>query len=435
MKIDFKKEEYYKYREKIEKNQPKILSILLEIKKKKQMEYLQLIDYVFNQSQIVNLYENNNSALKNVYHFFELMKEYNSLSEFIEYVRENKDSDQLKQVGIQENKAVKLLTIHKAKGLDFETEFFYWNPGSGRGNNFSELKFYINFDENYEQVEDYLLTNTEYKYIFENLDINFIKDEERKALMEEINNFYVALTRAEKNLFLYIKTPRKLKINKNKGSWVDNDYYGFYEKAVLNAFEINSLEDLINGKSFGKLNIEPREIENIEVNLSRISSYFKKEDISPRKKEKIEQNKNINMNLEIETKRIEGLAIHYYLENVIYNQPAERKFARNMVLSRYGNILGPDKTEKLLSRIDNFIENHPDYFNDKWDIFTEYELKVEETKYRIDRLLVNKDEKQILIVDYKTGSEMEESQLDEYEEVIKEKTDRDFMIESEFVLI
>ncbi|MFW5988523.1 MAG: UvrD-helicase domain-containing protein, partial [bacterium] len=359
--VDFMKavtvsERYRHCWEQITAKHPQIAKVLQEIKEKDQLDYLILTESLLRCTPILSLYEDNNGAIKNLYRFFKLMRKFDSLGKFINYIEENPESDELKQVGAREDKAVQLMTIHKAKGLDFETEFFYWQPDSGRRNNFNEMKAYIEFDDTYEKVEDYLLTNTKYKRICEHLDITFMEKEERKNLMEEINNIYVALTRPQRNLFLYIDTPRKIKLDGNKRSWAGSEYYGFYEKAILNALKVDSLKDLITKKSFGELKIITEKDEERYRELPEIDHYFKNEQRSREELKKIEENKNLEMNLEIEIKRIEGLAIHYYLEHVKYDEDGERDYARSMVLSRYGNILGPQRTEKLLQRIENFID-------------------------------------------------------------------------------
>ena len=38
----------------------------------------------------------------------------------------------------------------------------------------------------------------------------YATEQSRRELQEEINNVYVALTRPEKNLFLYVESPRRL---------------------------------------------------------------------------------------------------------------------------------------------------------------------------------------------------------------------------------
>ena len=55
--------------------------------------------------------------------------------------------------------------------------------------------------------------------------------------------------------------------------------------------------------------------------------------------------------------------------------------------------------------------------------------------YRIDHLRVNKEKKEILILDYKSGITREQAQLDRYKEIIEEMTGGEYEIRTEFVEI
>lgn len=135
----------------------------------------------------------------------------------------------------------------------------------------------------------------------------------------------------------------------------------------------------------------------------------------------------------MEIDRIEGLAIHYYLEHIQYNSQEERDYARKMVLARYGNILGPVKTDEIFERVESFIKNNPGYFEDRWKVFTEYEIKDGNQVYRIDRLLVDEGGKEIKIIDYKSGETREKTQLEKYKDLLEEKTGGEYSISVEFV--
>ena len=62
------------------------------------------------------------------------------------------------------------------------------------------------------------------------------------------------------------------------------------------------------------------------------------------------------MTLEKEIKRIEGLALHYYLEFISYNLEEERRYAERMVLARYGNILALPEIKELIDRVNLFLQ-------------------------------------------------------------------------------
>ena len=414
-----------------------------------EIDFNLLTTNIFKIFNVIDIYDKDNGVSKNIYKFFSLMNEHSSIEEFIEFIEENKDADILKQAELKEDNAVKLMTIHKAKGLSFETVFYYWSPGGNRGGNSVDLNLYVDFDNNYENITDYLLTNSNYKKYFEYLDFDFAEKEDKKSLMEEINNLYVALTRAKKNLFLYIEGPRGLKVNSNSLIWADNENYGFYEKALLKASESNSLNELIYGKKYGKLNFSEKtdEKENKqsiinhvkESGLKDLGNYFKTMRGNQKELIKLNKNKLYNKGVQIEKQKTIGLAIHYYLEHIKYGSKEELQYAKQLVKNRYGNILGPNKIKDVISRTENFITSNYYYFSKKWNVFNEYELKGKEKKYRIDRLLVDEEDKTILIIDYKTGIKKEKEQLDNYKKIIKNKLNKNNMncynVKTEFLEI
>lgn len=413
-----------------------IEQLLLDIKQIKELDYRQLTTYIIKKSGIVREYSDNAGALKNIYYFFKLMRGYNCLPDFMTYLEENIDSEELKQPGVRDENAVRLMTIHKAKGLSFETEFFYWKPGSGNGGSPGSMEIYTSFDQKYEKVDDYFLTNSRYEKIFEYLGINFAEKQEEKELMEEINNVYVALTRPEKNLFLYIEGPRKLDPGKER-CWQGSSYQ-FYEEAVLKGARVDRLVELVEGKELGRLIISGEEqIENgkNEIKIPALNDYFKVEKLVPEKMVEVNSKKDFDLTLEKEINRINGLVIHYYLEHIKYDTEKERDYARKMCLARYGNILGPYKMKELFRRIEGFIESNPEYFTTCWQVFTEYELRYQDEFYRIDRMLVNEEKKEIVILDYKSGVSREQSQLNKYREIIRIETEGKYRIQAKFVNI
>ena len=132
--------------------------------------------------------------------------------------------------------------------------------------------------------------------------------------------------------------------------------------------------------------------------------------------------KNIK-SLDIENTRKEGLAIHYYFENIKYAEKEEIFFARSQVFQKYGNMLGREKLEEIFLRADRFIDNNKILFDKNWEIFNEYEKKEEETKevYRIDKLLINKESKEAIILVFKSGGIHNDDQIFKYENLLKKR--------------
>ncbi len=74
-----------------------------------------------------------------------------------------------------------------------------------------------------------------------------------------------------------------------------------------------------------------------------------------------------------------------------------------MLLDKYGNILDLSKVKSILNKIALFIAHNQEYFNQKWQVFNEYELMKGDSLHRINRLMIDKVNKEIMILDYKSG--------------------------------
>jgi hypothetical protein len=66
-------------------------------------------------------------------------------------------------------------------------------------------------------------------------------------------------------------------------------------------------------------------------------------------------------------------------------------------------------------------------------VFTEYEIRDGGKIYRVDRMIVDDEKKEILILDFKTGETKEESQLEEYRRVVQAKTGGKYQVKTEFI--
>lgn len=130
--------------------------------------------------------------------------------------------------------------------------------------------------------------------------------------------------------------------------------------------------------------------------------------------------------LETEEKRMIGILVHYFFENLKYGTDEEVEFSKTLCYKKYLSYFGEEKLNKIFSKenIEMFLTKDKEIFSKKWDyIYSEYVLYDYEEKkeYRIDRLMIKDNGDgtgEIYIVDFKTGGK-NQNQLDTYREVLK----------------
>ena len=386
--------------------------------------------------------------IKNINFFLELMGNYNELWEFIEFLDANEGSEDLGQIGINEINSVILMTVHKSKGLDFHTEYVFLRDkketfkltGNRDGMTIHQLQLLTKMDENYEKVEDFIFTNSKYKKEIEDTEI--YKHNERIFLDEVMNIQYVALTRPKANLILCIE-PTKTTKNKEEIVVLRNDLLISPIEKYFNISREELLE--VGSKEIGEFIKYEKEEEAEEFNFALDKQIYINSNLDKNVKNRKLNSEKIESSVEKEIKRKEGLAIHYYLENIKYGREKEKETAKKLMLNKYSNMLGIEKTKKIIEKVEKFISNNPEVFNERWNVFNELELVTYEKEiidgkektikkvHIIDRLNLDEKNKEIIIYDYKSGISMYQEQLDRYKRVIKEKIGESYTIKTEFL--
>ena len=378
------------------------------------MEYTDKVRYIFENFNIIKK-EKSSIVYKNILYLYNLMLKFESMEEFLAETEENRES--LSIQGLNETNAVILTTIHKSKGLEYNTVYYLIDSSGKKGNNGGALEFLVELSDTFTKVEDYIIFNSRNRGIIELLDEyrKLPKNSDLKEEDEKINNLYVALTRAKSNLYIFYYTGKK--------GFRDDSL----EKALYKASGMEMEEILNSFYSDGTCVNQEETNENTEKKAINIKKYF----IENKKYDKIVKS---TKSLEIENSRKEGLAVHYYFENIKYAGEEERYFARSQVFQKYGNMLGKSKLEEIFRRADNFIFGNKELFSRTWEVFNEFEITdgVTGEVYRIDKLLLDKTGKKAVILDFKSGEIHNQEQILKYEEILKEKLP-DYDFKKEFI--
>ena len=364
----------------------------------------------------ITKYYSTNSDLKNIFIFFNILKKYNNLYEFITFIEEEKEN--LRQVSSRDVNAINLMTIHASKGLEFDTVFYYKRKSNKGNTDKSNLKGYLDFDEKFNDVKKFMLLFSGYEKKMIGNDLSKLIDKNiQKEEMEEINNDYVALTRAKKNLILLFDA----EVTKEKG------YTDPLAKRIIDVYKNENKNEYETGQIIeSEIPEETTDTSDVKISDSLFKTYFNDD--------KLRMEKSSNT-LENEFKRKKGLAMHYYFEHILNDLENEKKIAKSALLSRYGNMLGKKIVEELIVRMDKFIEKNINIYDKKYKVYNEFEVYDSEGKKRIiDRINIDENNRKIYIYDYKTGFEPEtkkeyQEQIEEYKNILRGKVSEDYEIE------
>ena len=372
-----------------------------------------LIFEIIKKFQFID-YFNKDNEVKNIYDFYLLTNYYSSILELLNDYKENKLS--LSDTN-SEKKGVELVTIHKSKGLEFKTTFVLKNSKKSKAD---DIDFLFEMNDKYDETVFSLFCKKGYKSILQTCFKEQIENYDKKIKEEEINNFYVALTRPKNNLIVIYED----RLFEEKSLKEINLEDISFEKSVINDFFDCKIGEISLSNNFQKNeNVIEEDLESDLFNSQSyfISSIYENEEES----EKIEINDSKFL-LETEEKRMIGILVHYFFENLKYGTDEEVEFSKTLCYKKYLSYFGEEKLNKILSKenIEIFLTKDKEIFSKKWDyIYSEYVLYDYEEKkeYRIDRLMIKDNGDgtgEIYIVDFKTGGK-NESQLKTYKEVLK----------------
>jgi len=162
------------------------------------------------------------TEIKNLHLFMSVIAEFlenpqgfaTDLDGFIRFAEDKYARGEHKQSSTKTENAIQLITIHKSKGLGFDTVFVYQDCKAHRGNLSETLLLkYIVDNSSYDRLTDLFLT-INYKPIIKELFSAEFANINQKDETEEMNALYVAMTRAKTNLAVFwLYTPTDLEKN------------------------------------------------------------------------------------------------------------------------------------------------------------------------------------------------------------------------------
>ena len=318
------------------------------------------------------------------------LKKLSSISGFLDYWSEiiNK-----KSIVISEDvNAVRLMTIHKSKGLAFPIVFipFDWKS-SPKKEMWVENSTALSNKLRYSLInQNKLISNSHFTEQYDK--------EQSLNILDNLNKLYVACTRAKDALFIF--SPKTEKTTTNKFNI--NSFLNFYSKKYPFVIGKKEQSGLLNTKSKNILFKR-----NINVKNWRKSLVLK------------------NTSSELwdtqfpKEKKDWGKLLHYTLSKIIYKDQKNRVI--NEVYNQgYCDIIQRDRLTKEIESLFQSKEINS-FFTDEWEVKTEREILLPSGKtYIPDRILFKEDK--LVVIDYKTGQvdDSHKEQIVKYSNVLKQ---------------
>ncbi|MXS71031.1 UvrD-helicase domain-containing protein [Flavobacteriaceae bacterium W22] len=294
--------------------------------------------------------------------------------------------------------AIQIMTIHKAKGLEFPVVFIPM-MNKNRDSEFSNW---------FETDTESALKSVNINQFSKNLEAydegieKFNLENSYKNLVDRLCLQYVATTRPVEQLFFYLQKQNK----------------------TSNNLEILEFVQSKNPQDLDEFDLYETSPEMLKKQIAHPYSEFKTQNIQ-KLRNKHEETDSVKIatpskNYQVRNEKVRiGLFVHELLSKINTEKDIDK------VLEAYvleGQITLDEKTE-INSDLMKIITEHSEFFDEKWKVINEKDIMITENGisqiYRPDRILQN--DEGYVILDFKTGqpTEKDERQIQTYKNVLE----------------
>ncbi|MGG7036080.1 MAG: UvrD-helicase domain-containing protein, partial [Flavobacterium sp.] len=324
------------------------------------------------------------------------------ISEFLNYWET--DSEKLSIPSPEGNDAVRIMTIHKSKGLEFPVVIFpFAEDDFSKG---PREKMWLNADEEVMGLPKVLVDKSSKVEGYGEEASMVYSQKKQEELLDDINVLYVALTRAEEQLYVI-----SLQMSRNShGNYPNNLATFFIEFLEGEGFDEGVLEyEFGNSEKLSK----SKEIKDEILVVPQLAMTLDASKI------KIAQRESLMWDTK-QQKAIEyGNIIHEILSFV------KTKYDVDLAITKAieNGLIVFGQREEVLKTIAEIV-NHTDlelFFSEKFKVLNEKTIiQKEGSLVKPDRMVIN-NQNEIYLLDYKTGAHQPkyQQQLDNYQIAIE----------------
>lgn len=320
------------------------------------------------------------------------------LSAFLEYWEEKKFSF---SVSVSENQdAIKVITIHKSKGLEFENVLIPFCDWSLDNNRIMAPFIWCNTNEKPLNQLDFIPV----KYSSKLKESVFATDyylERVQSMVDNLNVLYVAFTRASNNLFVFAPLPEKTDKILSCSDILYQLLSGVNEKINNNCPQLMFAEywnNRENNFTIGEIS-HIQIIEKTKENIFPLKEYPGNEIKERLRQRSVAEGFWENTPQEAD-KRYFGNLMHKIFQEIKVIDDVPKSIDKLV----FEGLIQKKDAPKMLGEVNSLISEQPynDWFNGTWKVMNEVAIVVpNEHLYRPDRVMIKGNK--AIVVDYKFG--------------------------------
>ena len=308
--------------------------------------------------------------------------------------------------------AVRIITIHKSKGLEFGIvfiPFMNWKFGLSGHDNIQLASTKDKTRENHIFVDEIGVVPINTRSSKKLLNSEFtddIVDEFMASVLDVLNELYVATTRASRQLYLHCAYPDAKDLKKNSEEINDVAVWDMIH-SVLAMDEVYEVGDKEQGIRNREQEVGSKEqgaryreqgVGNLNFQLSTFNFQLPNEELVAKRSEL-----RYTYSEDTDDARRYGVVMHRLFERIVVVDDVDSAIES---LEREGeDVVGlRQEVEAILA-----IEGVAELFDSKWKVMNEAEIFDGNGRaYRPDRVMINEKTKEVVVVDYKFGEYNEE---------------------------